>query len=322
MKSTFLLPLRLPRKTLTFVFLSIFFLVEPNHVRCSDNAFKNSSGIITFHFDPVKIKIYNEKKQVIGFANLTDRTCNGFFIKHDNQVYFVTVSLPARIAKSDTLIPYENNLFYEILEDRKTPTQLSIVPAFENEEIRIVLDKFNSATGNKVREKRREGEREEKIDLLCINVTDSLRTKNELLLEYEQLAGESDKPAIDGENNIMIFGYPGADQRQGYHEETSRINSPGTFGTLSPFNGQEMSGFSFDLKLDEKDSGRLVCSTIEDHTMIIGIVKEALQSDSGESVGSIAIDSTAIRRIVDTLHKKAKVTDTARIRTYEQENQQ
>lgn len=278
--------------------------------QCVSANIKNSTGKIAFRFEPVKIKIYNDKRETIGYSNIHENICNGVLVKKENEIYFLTVAHFLRINKDARLLPYDTGLFYEIMEERKFPEEVLITLPAQLQEITVKLSKDNAITGDRVRDKKQEGGKTEEIDLLCIKVTTALaQMANTDILSYEDLADESKKTEIaDRERNILICGYPAADPKKEYEELSSRINQPVFFSGLLLVDNSFISAFTINVNLKNGDCGRPILMRIGSQDTIIGLVEKMQNSDTGEWLQGIAIDSTAMRRIIDTMHNKIKGT--------------
>jgi hypothetical protein len=293
------------KKFLYCIFLFGILSLYP-HAHCFSATIKDSIGRIAFRFAPVKIKIYNDRKQPVGYSTMSENICNGFLVKKEKEIYFITVERYLRINKDAQLLPYGTDLFYEILDERKFPQVAVITLPGSPEEIPVTLDKNNAITGDKVRYKKQQDSKKEDIDLLCIRVTTSIEEgARSNILPYEDLASESEKTEIDSHTSeVFIGGYPAADPKKGYEELPAHINQPANFGGLLLVDNAFISAFTFDTRLDTRDCGRPILMHIDSRDVIIGLVERMQFAQSSEWIAAIAIDSTAIRRIIDTMHKQ------------------
>lgn len=287
------------KQFLFFLFSLLFIFLKTTSSLALPKEFRSSIGKVTFYFKPCEIEIFSSKGQPICRSSITEKSCNGFLIKKDNRVYLVTVLHLSKIFKDGKLLPFKGGGYYKVLSGCDMPEKVTFEVPNSKVKFTLSITNDNFFDGDNLA-RRKESGYEETIDVCCIDVTNYIDeiNKNEFI-SYDLLGDIDKKQEIDSSaGKVFVCGYPEGDIQRSYQELLSSLDPPINFGALFPIgNGEAPSGFSFDAKLLSGDCGRPIIIGIPAGYMVIGLFK------TSRGNGSVAIDSTAIRRTIQGLKK-------------------
>lgn len=291
-------------KCVTVVFLlTLMVFIVTECAYCLPEQFKQSIGVITFDFNDIEVTD-GQKTWLLSSPSLLQQSCNGFLVKLNSQIYFLTV-LHIRLAFEGTKIDINGKTF-TVAETKKSDIGKITLPEMKLS-FPVDLSKVGDFEGNDI-DKIYKKDDDETIDVLCIDVTSSIdKEKRVQILPYDLLATETLSAEIDRRKDIFVCGYPGNNiiedynKLQRYYQEPLFKISPVTnFGKLIYIKNDEkkVSGYFYNAKLQEGDCGRPSVINIGSKFFIIGLHKTG---GCGAIYNSAAVDSTGMIRTIKAL---------------------
>lgn len=279
--------------------------------------FRNSVGKVTFHFEPYQIGMFDLTGNLKDTYQNSNKSCNGFLIKKSERIYLITVGHLSFIHEG-----YEfnckdlkgDNFVCRQMEQRNTP-KAAMLEITNLDVINLNITKnVNFFIGDDLPTIMQKAQGKETLDISCLDITDKIDPKFiSNLIPYELLADIKDKNAIDeSEEGITLCGYPGKYISNGYQpdkyqERLCNLLPPRDFGTIINLSkGEIPSGFYFDAQLENGDCGRPIIKKLDSKYLLLGLFKTTIPLQNNYSL-SFAIDSTAIKRVIDWAYEHKPV---------------